>query len=136
MPAVAVLNNRHRAQKLEGRRCSMNERATEYREKLEELRSRGGGRWRTPAGLRDEIRAWALSMREAGHSTVSIAEAIQLSESTLSKWMSRREGGGRLRRVRVEDETRVQELLAVVTPGGFRLEGLNVDQAVNVLRRL
>ncbi len=114
----------------------MNDRAEEYRAKLDELRGRGNGRWRTPTGLRDEITTWALSMRTAGHTTGAIAKGIQLSESTLAKWMSKREGGDRLCRVRVEDEVAVGGSLVLFTPGGFRLEGMNVDQAVNVLRRL
>jgi len=114
----------------------MSERAEEYRAKLDELRGQGNGRWRAPTGLRDEIAAWAVSRREAGQSAGSIAGAIGLSESTLAKWMSKREESGGLRRVRVEEEVTGSGALVVVTPDGFRLEGLNLDQAVNVLRRL
>lgn len=111
----------------------MNERAEEYRAKLDELRGNGNGRWRTPTGLRDEITTWALSMSSAGHAAGVIPGAIQVSESTVARWMSERGGGGCLCRVRVEEESTAGGSLAVVTPGGFGLEGLDVDQAVNVL---
>ena len=44
----------------------MNERAAEYRAKLDEVRARGGARWRTPAALRDEITVWARGLRSIG----------------------------------------------------------------------
>ena len=116
----------------------MNERAEEYRTELEELRSRGGGRWRAPADLRDEITVWAAGLRRLGHSTGAIAGVIGLSETALGRWLSLHDEPGRLRRVQITDGPAVDGsgLLSIVTPGGYRLEGLDVDQAVTVLRRV
>jgi len=116
----------------------MNDRATEYRAKLDDLRRRGGKRWRTPPGLRDEIAVWARKRRAEGEVVASIAAAIGLSETTLAKWLGAGGGPGELRPVRVTAAGAGPRRsgLVVVTPDGYRLEGLSVDDAVDVLRRL
>jgi hypothetical protein len=116
----------------------MNDRAAEYRAKLDEMRHRGGKRWRTPPGLRDEITVWAKRLRTEGHVLGSIAATIGLSETTLGKWLSPGRGEGELRPVRLtaDGTSPSRSGLVVVTPAGFRLEGLTVDEAVDVLRRL
>jgi hypothetical protein len=115
----------------------MNDRAAEYRAKLDDLRRRGGKRWRTPPGLRDEIAVWARKQRAEGEVVGSIAAAIGLSETTLAKWLAGG-GPGELRPVRVTAAVAGvrHSGLVVVTPDGYRLEGLSVDDAVDVLRRL
>lgn len=52
--------------------------------------------------------------------------------------MSAQEDSGHLRQVRVAGDAGPLESggLAIVTPAGHRLEGLSLDDAVNVLRRL
>lgn len=116
----------------------MNDRAAEYRAKLDDLRRRGGKRWRTPPGLRDEIAVWARKRRAEGEVVASIAAAIGLSETTLSKWLAADGVPGELRPVRVAAAVAGPRRsgLVVVTPDGYRLEGLSVDDAVDVLRRL
>ena len=116
----------------------MNERAAEYRAKLDEVRARGGARWRTPAALRDEITVWARGLRSGGHTVGAVASAIGLSESTLGRWLSAQEQSAGIRPVRVAGEARGIEsgAVVIVTPAGYRLEGLSLDDAVNVLRRL
>lgn len=115
----------------------MNEKAAEYRAKLDEHRKSDGGWWRTPADLRQEITVWAAELRSSGYGTRSIAAAIQLNKTTLRRWLSQYEAGdGCLRQIRIEKEPFHDGSLAVVTPAGFRLEGLDVEQAITVLRRL
>ena len=116
----------------------MNDRAAEYRAKLDEMRRRGGGRFRTPAGLRDEVAVWATKLRSEGHGVGQIAAAIGMSETTLGKWLSPKVSAGELRRVRVATDAASSGRpgLVVVTPEGYRLEGLSIDEAVDVLRRL
>lgn len=68
----------------------------------------------------------------------AVASAIGLSESTIGRWMSAQEGSGHLRQVRVAGDAGPLESggVAIVTAAGHRLEGLSLDDAVNVLRRL
>jgi len=115
----------------------MSDRAAEYRARLDELRRQGGGRWRTPPGLRDEIVGWARKQQAAGRGLGTIALAIGLGESTLGKWLAPADGAGELRPVRVSaDAAVIRSSLVVVTPEGYRLEGLSLEEAVDVLRRL
>lgn len=115
----------------------MSDRAAEYRATLDELRQQGRGRWRTPPALRDEIVVWARKQQAAGQGLGSIAAAIGLGESTLGKWLAPGDGRGELRPVRVSaDAAGGRSSLVVVTPEGYRLEGLSLDEAVDVLRRL
>lgn len=116
----------------------MDERAAEYRAKLDEARAGGGARWRTPAALRDEITVWARGLRSGGHTLGAVARAIGLSESALGRWMSAQEQPGGIRPVRIAGEARGVDsgTVVIVTPAGYRLEGLSLDDAVNVLRRL
>lgn len=116
----------------------MMERATEYRSKLAEIRERGGSRWRTPVALREEIVVWVSNLQSTGHGVGAIATAIGLSESALRRWLSPVETSDNFRRVRVGGVAARSKggALVMVTPTGFRLEGLTVDQAVEVLRRL
>ncbi len=116
----------------------MEDRTEEYRSRLAEIRERGGNRWRTPRALREEIVSWATKLQSAGHGIADIAGTIGLSESALRRWLAPSDSSGKLRRVRVEKGGSLPGLqsLVMVTPAGYRLEGLNLDQAVEVLRRL
>jgi hypothetical protein len=116
----------------------MTDRAAEYKTNLADIRKRGGQRWRTPAGLREEIVAWASGLRSSGHGIGEIAAAIGLSESALRRWMTPTEADGKMRRVSVRGShgSLVGAALSLVTPAGYRLEGLSIDQAVEVLRRM
>ena len=138
MFALPALSAQPPRAKLIGWRWPIDERAAEYRTKLDEARSRGGTRWRTPAALRDEITVWARALRAEGHTLGAVAGAIGLSESALGRWVSVEGDPGHLRPVRVAGQVaRVKSGgLAIVTPAGYRLEGLSLDDAVDVLRRL
>ena len=68
----------------------------------------------------------------------AVASAIGLSESTVGRWLSGQEHPGGIRPVRIAGEARGADpgAVVIVTPAGYRLEGLSLDDAVNVLRRL
>lgn len=104
----------------------------------------------------EEIRAMVVSYvrrrRQDGHAPARIGEQVGVHPVTLRTWLARatQEEEGALPgfasiRVRTE-ETKTQSTavpaavsscaLVLVTPGGFRLEGLSVDQAARLLARL
>ena len=116
----------------------MMERAAEYRAKIAEIRERGGPRWRAPEPFREEIVSWASNLRSAGHGAGAIAAAIGVCDSTLRRWLAPSEAKGELRPVRVGGAAAGSKAgaLVVVSPAGYRLEGLDVDLAVEILRRL
>ena len=105
---------------------------TELREAI--TRSRAGQtRWRCPAPLREEIVGFTQERRREGVSVKKIATQLGMSESGLNRWLQKADG--RLRPVRVIEKSSSRDLV-LVTPGGYRLEGLSSSSAADVLRRL
>jgi transposase-like protein len=116
----------------------MIEKASGYRTRLAEIRQRGGKRWRTPIALREEITAWGRGLQSSGYAVSWIAREIGLSESALRRWLdSGREETG-FRPVRLGSSRKVNrpEKLSLVSPGGYRLEGLSLSDAIDVFRQL
>jgi transposase-like protein len=98
-------------------------------------RSRAGqDRWRCPSALRKRIIEFAEQGRREGVSVARLADQVGLSASGLRRWLER--GAGVLRPVRVQEASPASPSLVLVTPGGFRLEGLDASSAIDVLRRL
>lgn len=111
----------------------MTRNSTELREAI--TRSRAGQpRWRCPARLRAEIVEFTQARRREGVSVMKVARELGMSESGLSRWLQK--GRARLRPVRVIEEPSGRGHLVLVTPGGYRLEGLSASCAADVLRRL
>ena len=107
--------------------------STELRESI--IKSRiGQSRWRCPPALREEIVELAKARRREGCSVRKIAIELGVSESGLSRWLQG--GSGRLRPVRVSEKPSSPSQLVLVTPEGYRLEGLSSISAAEVLRRL
>ncbi len=111
----------------------MDDRCKSLREAIE--RSRAGKiRWRCPPGLRSEVVAFTRERQAAGEGVGKIARDVGLSESGLSRWLRLAEGG--FRQVRIGAESASNGDLVLVTPRGFRLEGLSEGLAVRLLREL
>ncbi len=107
---------------------------SELRESI--IRSRAGHKnWRCPATLRQQIVAFANTQRQEGMAILKIAQQLGLSQSGLNRWLEGAEEG-KLRPVRIADPTTPQAMMVLVTPGGYRLEGLDVVSATDLLRRL
>jgi hypothetical protein len=100
-----------------------------------------GDRGRTtaiPGEVRQVLVAYALKQRERGKSWAAIAKALGVSSSGLIRWsrgaVSRCEGA-------VPVEVRVEEpseglSVTLVSPAGYRVEGLRVSEALVALREL
>lgn len=75
-----------------------------------------------------------------------IAQELGLAAQTIKNWLSGRSGWGeekaaasQWREVRLETRTApadMEERVNLVTPQGYRIEGLKVSEVVEVLRRL
>ena len=118
----------------------MEERGQELREAIARL----GRRRRNdpvPAPLRGEILVYTTARRETGATWLSIARGLGLSASGLYRWSARATGETRIRRVRIrrgptESVSSAQGMtgaIVLVSPRGFRLEGLEVSQALELL---
>ena len=106
---------------------------TELRNAIAESRF-GQTRWRCPVKLREEVVCFAQERRREGVSVRRVAQELGVSESGLSRWLLK--AAGRLRPVRVIEKPSSRDALVWMTPGGYRLEGLNATSAAEVLRRL
>lgn len=91
-------------------------------------------RWRCPAPLKQEIVALTEKRRAEGAPIMTIARELGVSESGLNRWLQKTSGG--IRPVRVVEQPAAKDELVLVTPGGYRLEGLSPVSAADLLRRL
>jgi hypothetical protein len=91
-----------------------------------------------PSEVREVLVAYALEQRERGKSWATIAEALGVSSSALIRWsrrgLARCEGP-------VPVEVRVEEpsdgtAVTLVSPAGYRIEGLGVSEALLAFREL
>ena len=108
---------------------------TELREAI--LRSRSGQeRWRCPVELREQIVRFTRDCQLDGIAAKTVAKELGISDSGLSRWLQAADK--KLRPVRITDSAAPPRLepLILVTPGGYRLEGLSVSSAADLLRRL
>ena len=94
----------------------------------------GQDRWRCPSALRKKIVEFADQGRRDGVSVARLADQVGLSASGLRRWLEK--SPGILRPVRLQEAGPVAPSLVLITPGGYRLEGLDASSAVDVLRRL
>ena len=110
---------------------------TTYDELREAIaRSRvGQTRWRCPVELREKVAEFAKERKKEGAGVGEMAKRLGVSESGLGRWLDG--GKPKLRPVRVADkQTPSLDQLVLVTPGGYRLEGLSAASAADLLRRL
>jgi len=102
-------------------------------------RSGDGRARRYSRALREAVMAAAAVAREAGWSWTRLGEELGISHETLRRWWydEARASGPTLVAVDIEDggET-VGGRLSVVTPMGYRVEGLGVDEAAKLLQTL
>lgn len=102
-------------------------------------RGQAASQIRYPEDLRADIIAAARAARAAGRSIYSLARDLGVSAPTLIEWL-RRPTPGRLRQVTVGPApvktTASKPSPVLVTPHGFRIEGLDLAGLVTMLRDL
>jgi transposase-like protein len=116
----------------------MIEKASGYRARLAEIRQRGGKSWSTPPALREEITAWGRGLQSSGYRVSWIAREIGLSESAFRRWLNsgKEETGFLPVTLGSSEKVNRAENLSLVSPGGYRLEGLSLSDAIDVFRQL
>ena len=94
---------------------------------------------RYPAPFRDAVITLARARVGHGQSRAQVARAVGISFPTLDAWLAR-PGRPGLRPVAVvaegDSEPAPRSAVVLVTPHGFRVEGLDGDALVAVLRAL
>jgi hypothetical protein len=97
---------------------------------------RGPGRWYPPT-LRERITRWTRRRRSDGASLREIGDEIGMSWETLRRWStSTAESPPAFVPVEVVDDHRGDHALAIVTPAGYRIEGITIADAIALVREL
>jgi transposase-like protein len=111
-------------------------RAAGLRRAVRRVGPRGRGR-RLPEDLRDELRAEAVALAGRGEPIVRIARALGISASSVRRWCTATSPRSpSLVPVVVREEPRLDAVVHVVSPSGWRIEGVELDTAVRLLRGL
>jgi transposase-like protein len=104
--------------------------------------SRRSKKWRCPLELRSRIVEYARSCREQGWTVGDIAAGLGLVESTLARWLRRGaaelQPGFRPVAIVASDDraSSPAAALRLVTPHGYRVEGLDADTLAYLLQVL
>ena len=117
---------------------TLEEEATKLRVELARLAAAHGRRY--PAGMKELILGWIDRARSQGMNVTEATRRLGVSQNQLSNWRAasrsaQRRSEAALVRVNVVDDTASPQL-AVVSPSGFRVEGLTIAQAIEVMRGL
>ena len=93
---------------------------------------------RIPAGVRARVLAYTRRQRAAGASWQTVASAVGVSASALKNWSRLAPPAHRLVPVVVSPAGTEpsSSVLAIVSPAGYRVEGLDVATATALLRAL
>ena len=121
----------------------MSEQIAEIRRAIEEAKKQGMGRGkrRFSAELREVVAGVARERRKAGVGWKAISSELGLAAKTLERWCggtSSPRRTAKMRRVTIVSETsKVSQARCMVTgPAGIRVEGLGLDDVVELWRRL
>ena len=110
----------------------MDGQAVQFRESVrQENPGKLSGRRRFTEAQRAEAVRYLNRRRREGTSVGAIAEELGVGKTTLERWRSR---GSRF--VRVEAMQEASSRVALVSPSGYRIEGVSLEQAVGLLSRL
>lgn len=116
----------------------MEPRLSEVRRAIAALGKRG----RTtalPARVREQVLAYAQGERCRGRSWRAIAQAVGVSASALQRWSQAKpkRGSAGVVPVRVVADPAVEVMtVSLVSPQGYRIEGMRLDQALRALAQL
>jgi len=104
-----------------------------------------GGRPGRGARYREDLRQEAVALARTGisegKSLGRVSEELGIGPATLGRWLNRGDVSSPLRPVEVEREEVKEESgqassLVVVTPSGWRIEGLHLEGIAKLLRAL
>lgn len=108
--------------------------ARDLRRRIARLR-RGRPGFRFSASLRRRITAWVVAHRERGIWWCDLAREIGVPAATLKRWATPRSTALGVREVEVIDAPPAGTV-TLVAPSGLRIEGVEVETAIAILRGL
>lgn len=114
----------------------MDERLKELSERLVgERGGRSGRGMRYSADLKHDVLNTASQCREAGRPVSAVARSLGVRSETLRRWLLAAEDPKGFRMVKIRRPA-AADRIAIVSPLGFRVEGLDLTGAATLLRLL
>jgi transposase-like protein len=108
----------------------------ELRDEVRRCGARRRGR-RFPADLRARLQSTTRARWSAGESAAQIAVALGISAETVRRWCEDAHGrSAALVPVQVVEERLPSREVRLISPRGWKLEGLDLQSALAVLQRL
>lgn len=105
------------------------------RREVERLGAPVRGR-RFPEDLKRRLVAAVSQLRGQGLGWIAIGDALGIAGETARRWHDQAPSAAAIVPVEVVDDEEVFEGVAVVSPEGYRVEGLTVQEAAALLRAL
>jgi hypothetical protein len=110
----------------------------EFKKVVMERKKRNGDRYKMSYTTQE--RKFAVTFihekKAVGFSMLRISQELGVSQSTLIKWIKPgRKPGVMFRQVSVKKDFHFEGLV-IVSPAGYRIEGVSLDSAVQILSRL
>jgi hypothetical protein len=112
----------------------MSKEAQKLRRELARVETGRGKRY--PAELRQRVAAWAMRRHAQGASWEAIKAELGQKFDTVRRWCLAAGSSRALARVRVVSERVEPRLVSVVSPAGFRIDGVTMGEAAALLREL
>jgi hypothetical protein len=105
------------------------------------LKNRPRGRGHRLAGqVREEASAWAMRAMADGASVAMVARSLDVAPETVRRWRAAGKVAGTVAPIPVEVIEEVSaaglRLVSIAAPGGYRVEGLTIEEAATLLRAL
>ena len=108
----------------------MEKKLEEFRKASERARAAGGR-----ARYSQEMRSFAIGFAKErigrGGTISSSAKELQVAEATLNRWLK---NSGSFKEVHIQPP--MGNAVTIVTPSGYRLEGLDIESAASILRAI
>jgi transposase len=89
-----------------------------------------------PAELKQRVSRWLESQRAAGAMVADLALELGLSTGTVLKWSAGAKRSRALVPVEIVPSVRAECSVSIVSPSGFRVEGLLLVETAELLRAL
>lgn len=114
----------------------MSQRAAEkLRQELDGVKGRRGPCF--PRDLKERTAAWLVQQRAAGVTVGELAAQLGLASGTVLRWCElKKRPSLALVPVEIVAEPNAASSMSIVSPSGFRIEGLSFADAVALLRAL
>ena len=110
----------------------MEEQLEEFRKAAERAKA-ASGRIRYSEEMRSFAVRYAKGRIGRGSTVSASAKELGVAEATLNKWLKRNDA---FRQIQIRPDKSDTRTVTLITPNGYRLEGLDIESAASILRAI